>query len=585
MISFKSSIALIFFIALFFWSCKEDEELFIPNSSDPSPLNPIEVDVSGRVSKEDGSPLKGVTVIIEEKQVTTDRNGFFVMYNAHAIEERALLNISKNGYFSSGYLFSGNEEEISFFPVVLLPKNSQGVIDATSGGEVAIGNGSSLKFDNQTLVTESGELYEGKVEVYGNSFDPSDPSFDLKLPGSLRGLNRENEEIGLMPFSIVAFELASETGIELSISGLKVIELKFSVPDDIQQGAPNTLPLWKWEPDTGFWVETGSAKKTEGGYRANVTQPGFWSVQEPFRTLNLSGTMVNEMNAPIMRQKVRLRQERNGVNTTIGYGYTSSNGEFRMKGRRGVPMKIELLNFCGEVVQSVSIGATEGSIEISKIVMRENSTSQITNLNGQLIGCALQPLQNTYLNVLTDEGSFMMVPQLDGNFNWTYLGCSPSGEFNLEALSFGEESEISAAFILPNENIVQAGKLMICEEEVSFCSFEIDEQEFLLEELKGGFEDNHTVIYSSLDSVNTNYFYLKTPGISTGSFPVMESINGPLLALNSFTNIAETDVEVTFTSYGENEDEFVTGSVSGTFQEPNGTEHRVSGSFRFIRSW
>ena len=115
-------------IVLGFTSCKKE-------------VKTIEM-MSGVVTDIDGNPIENVIISSNGHSVNSDNNGLFTIENIEQVNERYVINFSKEGYFD--VVKSGDAGSVGLTQVVLLKKNIENVsqsstFTATKGTTVSVG--------------------------------------------------------------------------------------------------------------------------------------------------------------------------------------------------------------------------------------------------------------------------------------------------------------------------------------------------------------------------------------------------------------------------------------------------------------
>lgn len=141
--------------------------------------------VSGFVTDENGNPVTGAPVSLQNSSTTTDKYGYFQFQQLKVIRDAAVITIEKPGYFKAFKTFMATEGQGAFFRVQLMPKQLAGNFEAASGGSVALNNGLSVTIPAGSVIdAANGAAYSGKVQVSAFLINPLDPSVDRLLPGT-----------------------------------------------------------------------------------------------------------------------------------------------------------------------------------------------------------------------------------------------------------------------------------------------------------------------------------------------------------------------------------------------------------------
>jgi hypothetical protein len=145
--------------------------------------------------------------------------------------------------------------------IKLIRKDLSSSINSTSGGDVALLNGSKIFLPARGIIKSSGESYAGTVNVYASYIDPTLQDISETIPGSFMADNKEGKRVSLTSFGMLAVELESSTGETLQIAPGNTATLSIPIPPSIASSPPSSISLWYMNEQTGTWKEEGSAKR------------------------------------------------------------------------------------------------------------------------------------------------------------------------------------------------------------------------------------------------------------------------------------------------------------------------------------
>jgi len=243
-------------IALCF-SCRQDEYTIEPGEITPISNNPEtynEANLTGTVTDKEGLPLSDVQVTVENESAQTDENGVFKFLNISLLETGSIVKIKKEGYFDGFKFSSGQPGQNSYLQTTLIKKEIQ-EFSSESEAKITLEKGGEIEFSPNSIVDKNGEAYNGTVRISAHWYDPSSLELTEEMPGDLRGLNSENEEVQLITYGMMAVELTSSTGEELQLASEALATLKFPISDGSNVDDFETIPTWHLDEETGQWIE------------------------------------------------------------------------------------------------------------------------------------------------------------------------------------------------------------------------------------------------------------------------------------------------------------------------------------------
>ena len=101
----------------------------------------------------------------------------------------------------------------------------------------------------------------------------------------LLGQNTGGEANLLETFGMLTVELTGSNNEKLQITSDS--ELKFPIANEQLSTAPNTIPLWYFDEENGYWIEDGEATKVGNQYVGTVSHFTPWNVDIPLPNENI----------------------------------------------------------------------------------------------------------------------------------------------------------------------------------------------------------------------------------------------------------------------------------------------------------
>ncbi len=577
-VSFLLGILMTF--TLTFTSCREKNGDNPPQDEQQSDFSDnfgTEVNRSfmGRVMDTSHNPVSGANVMIGSDSTTTDDNGIFILEDVSVHEQFAYVEVEKSGFLKGSRTLVPTDA-MNQVTIMLLDENIVGTVQSGSNGEVNLPNGAKVAFDG-SFKDANGNAYSGSVTVMMQHLDPSDPEITLKMPGSLYAQNADNNERILETYGMLNVELRGSGGEILNIADGHTATIELPV-DPAQTNAPNTISLWHFDQEKGYWIEDGSADLIGGKYIGQVSHFSWWNCDAQFPTVNLCMTIEDSNGNPVYGVKVELWR----ANATYPrVGWSNGNGEICGLIPANETLTMEIIDPCGNPVSTSNIGPFSADTNLGVITIPALQTVTIT---GTLLDCNNNPVTDGY--VILESGSYvnqdyiyMSYTVTNGTFSFTTLACNSLGNFTLEGIDntgFQTTGVVSYTFTSPITNI---GNLIACNGTPEYITYQIDNDPAItfVTNIDGNYyAGNNTYSVGSVSSGQTNYIYIsvKAPAgtYNYGNDFSME-LNPGNLDYNQPVNITAT----VSTSPLANTGDYIDITFSGTYTDSSGNLRTING--------
>ncbi|MBX2874692.1 MAG: hypothetical protein KTR30_21395 [Saprospiraceae bacterium] len=399
-------------------SCKKDSIVTTTTEGQPpAPKITIESTIRGLVLDRQGFPLENATVHWGSQQTETNEDGIFTIDDLVNGEE-AVLKVSKDGYFDAFQTILPISETILKTKIQLTQRLVIATFDAGQGGQLQLPNGSGVSFAANAFTDDQGNAYNGQVNVYATYIDPTDPDLEEIMPGNLQALTTEGESRTLQSFGMINVELEGESGESLQISS--PAQLTMPVPMALLSQAPQSLPLWHFDENSGLWMEEGSADLVGNNYLGNVTHFTFWNCDVPYDLVELSGTFRADKFevAGLVRVRADALNRQGSMNL-------SSDGSFRGKVIKGTSLILELIDpNCDDVIYTADLGSLSDDLDLGIINLELND--EWVTLTGNLVNCDNNAITDGIAVIRIDNQAQLISPQPDGSLAGAFRSCNAS---------------------------------------------------------------------------------------------------------------------------------------------------------------
>jgi hypothetical protein len=419
----------------------DDTDLTIV-TPDPEVVSISTDGVFGMIVDEQGNGLDDVWIRMGDQETTTDSLGVFLFKDATLHSNGSFLTATKPGFFPGSRTFLPVEGKVSNVRITLLSRTLVGVLSSSDGGEVTTQDGASVKFQQDGFSTASGAPYDGDVRVFAKWLNPDDVDFYTQMPGDLQAIDSEGEGVILATFGMLAVELEDPAGNKIQLAEGKPAEIAIPLTAELQQAAPESIPLWYFDEGFERWVEEGSAVLDGDMYRGEVSHFTYWNCDLPGRKVDIHGQVVSESGQGLSGIHVLFTLD--GV---IGssHGLTMEDGYFVAPIPADEILNLEIESSCGDVVYSAVVGPFSGGEDLGQIVIPDEELMVIT---GSVTDCFGVPISTGYAHIkvysytpilLDPDGSFSaIIPycnQTTGEIivsDFIALQSSDAVEFNIE---------------------------------------------------------------------------------------------------------------------------------------------------------
>ncbi len=559
--------------------CQKDTVL-IDNQYIPIPEGElVSSKLIGQVVSQAGFAIFDATVKLGQSEATTNRDGVFSFASADLELNGQLLTIEKEGFYTSYKKIIPTKTQ-TFTKVALVTKsNPTGEFIASEGGIIAKPNGEKITFLPNSIRTDFNEDYEGTVTVYTHHFNPEEPYFHETMPGDLSAIDNSGNPVQLATYSMVLVELFGEDGEILNLKPGKTATMEFPIKGAAANNAPEIIPLWSLDENTGTWVEESQATKHGDSYIGEVAHFSFWNCDVPFPVVKLNGTLVHLNGNIISNQKISIETVNGGLARTA---FTNNEGKFSGGIPKDEPLIFSVLNFCEEEVFSQNIGPFSTDQDIT---FTTNHTDDFILISGSVKNCSGDPVDNGYAVIETNTSlKEIFLINSNGNFGNQTTFCQ-SADFkvygvDLENLKYSPEVSISNN----GQNTEDVGVLLACDELDTYISVSVNNvQGLLLDESAehGTFLENNNLEIAMQS--NDGFVFLTIPNPIVGlNNPSEITIEGSNLdkgcddnfypCIGNFT-IDLSKVETYLGGYIE-------GTANGNLSNGNGEIEPVTMEFR-----
>ncbi|WP_299683070.1 hypothetical protein [uncultured Dokdonia sp.] len=430
----KSILLLNVLLAIFLFSCEKDDfgnsipESEIINQQDDVSFQiasfgeTVTADFTGRIVNVLGDGIPQAQITIGASTSQTDDNGVFIMQDVTTFENIAFFKVRKEGYILGSRALIPAVNTINDVQITLLEKN---IVTTVQSGiaSVAVLGESNVSFTGD-FIDENNNPYTGEVEVSMHYLKPNERTTFEQMPGMLFAQDLSNEARSLETYGMLAVNLFSPSGDILNIAEDTPATIEFPV-DNTQIGiAPDTIPLWFFDENVGYWKEQGEAIKVGDKYIGEVTHFTWWNCDLPIRYIEVCITIQDENET---LGAVPIQIIRNETGQVIFDGLTNQDGSecglFPIN--EEVTLKVFGIDDCaGEQLYETQLGPYSADT-LAVITIPEGVINQ-TTLIGTVTNCDGALLENGLGVLMNDFGQIISIPFTieNGVLDYTFIYCS-----------------------------------------------------------------------------------------------------------------------------------------------------------------
>ncbi|MCF6308812.1 MAG: hypothetical protein L3J09_12795 [Flavobacteriaceae bacterium] len=386
----------------------------------------VVTDIIGRVSDQEGNYLENVEIKSGTQTLFTDSNGYFLLTDVEVNERFAYVKASKVGFIDGSRTIVPNKIGATQMSITLLEKNVIATLESGQQGVASLSNGSKVIFEG-AFSTASGNPYNGSVEVSMHYLAPNILSTYSEMPGNLIGRTGGDELRGLETYGMIAVSLFASDGSKLNLSENSFATIELPIDNSQLSVAPETIPLWYFDEELGYWREEGVATKIDGKYVGQVSHFSFWNCDDFLTTTTLCINVVDLNNNPVSNHTVSLI--RNATENNVGVGVTNESGQ--VCGEVPVDESLTLMSYyidCSgqNATYEQSIGPFTNSTTITIILsFADFETSVIT---GTVVNCDTEtPVEEGYVFFENAQGDYAY-PLDNGTFEFNATYCTQQNE-------------------------------------------------------------------------------------------------------------------------------------------------------------
>jgi hypothetical protein len=542
----------------------------------------------------DGQPVSDAVVSIvhqennlpvEKKYGMTDKRGILALHKVDMFSS-TYLTVTREGYFTGSRRFYTSAGKTQIIHITLLEEKYAGYFNSAEGGQFNVQSKVSITFPPYSIASENGQPYDGVVNVYAEPIAADDKDLSQKMPGSLEGINIYGQQGVLGSFGMAAVTLRSLSGERLQIMNGLTVEMKMKVPSSLLAVAPQTIAMWYFDENTGYWKEDGSAALIGSEYIAQLSHFTFWNCDAWFEIVKWGASFTYENGDPASMVEVCITIERLGLQKC---GYTDNVGFIQGAVAANENLLVEVKPpKCTAASFRKEYGPYSDSIVIGNIIVPEPNYHHST-LHGKGLQCSGKPITNGYvITRVHDYTRFDFLEIGTGAFNISFIDCDQS-DIHVFIYDLTSNKESHPVVLEYKENL-NAGTLVACEELNQFIKVSaaglVNNYYFLFP--RAFLDQTGETILLSGDSLTSYAFYAPIQVTEPGTYS-NESFYFSFVLENGH-RVTSSNATLNLTYFGGLHD-YISGTFTGNLFEEidpgqSGKEYPFNGEFNLlIQEW
>lgn len=358
-----SPVLLVCLLFLTISACKKEKSLEgPPPETEEPPAQIVTTSIQGRVLNGQRQPVQGANVAGGGTTAVTDVNGYFLLQNIRSSDDATVVSVEKAGFFKTWRTLMVREEKLQYIQLELLLKN-QNSINNNTGDVIPFPEG-TLTFPANSVVTAGGQPYGGPVTVRSIYTNPENSTIADQLPGDLRGINEQKKQVLLRAFSSIVFHLEDDGGTALFVDTAKPVTFRIMIPGTLLSSAPNEIPLWYFDGNTGLWQQQGMAKREGNDYAGTANKPGYWLCATTLPQITLTALVKDQEGNPVPNLRVTILTKQDFI---PAFAFTAADGIYYGKVPSGTPLILTVTDNCDNVLRQQEIGPFNTATSIDNV--------------------------------------------------------------------------------------------------------------------------------------------------------------------------------------------------------------------------
>jgi len=440
----------LFLISLALMQCSKEDQIRVETTTVTDNDN---VSFLIHVVNENGESLSGATLTnkLSGSTSVSDERGLALLENLSFPASGLPITIELDGWMKQVKILNGRSNSRTTLELEMYKFDRTSSIPTGSIGSISSGGFITLP---STLLRPDNSTYTGNVTVKTHYLNPTDTDFLADAPGNMSGIGADGQLYTLQSFGMYAIELYDELGNELKIPEGATAEVRFPLPDNYE-AAPEEVPLWSMDEETGRWIEEGFATRAGTFLVAEVSHFSWWNCDVPLQLENVCMSLVDELGTPLSNYDYLVTSADGSVYYFMGTA--DSEGNVCTNVPRGFPVAISVY-LGNNLSPGTEIGSFEETVDIGQVSI-DITVFQVT---GTVLDCEGAAQSNALVRYRLNGNEKFTLSDGEGIFNITLYD---GGGLVLQVFDYDEltkSEEINALIEAPQQHY-DLGSISLCE--------------------------------------------------------------------------------------------------------------------------
>ena len=562
-----------------FAACRKDGNDLVVEIEEASPEILVRNTLRGQVLDENGTPVLRADIAVRDNYTQTDNEGRFIIKNATVSSSGGLVTVEKDGYFLGSNYVNFAADGSSFSQITLMEKGQVQTIDSRQNSEISINGNAKIRTDAGTIVNASGDIYEGEVDISARWLDPSDKSVAAIMPGELTGVDSDGNQFALATYGMVVFEMQTPDGEELKVADGETVELEMPIPAELLDDAPEDIPLWFFDLEEEQWLLKGSCKKTGGSYICKVTSGGYWNCDIGLEAICLSGKIFNADTTFASFVRVEIEDL---TDNFFYWGWTDSMGVFCGSVPQAALLRLTIRDHCDNVLYTEDIGPFAEDFDLDPIFLSDIVNEYFFTISGSMSHCMTNDVPQGHIGVRI-PGKLSVFPLTGGGLSQAFgLKCTDFPEIEITGYSLDQMSATLPIIHMDSSDIDLGNDFRTCETVVDFFNLTVDTVDYFATPTQWFFKNNTTTDWLVMEAI-TPFGEMKIElrdytGLGVYQANAFFDSKNEILLNPNFPELtaASPNISIEIT---DDDGNLIMGTITGTAQDPIGTDFSIDGDF------
>ena len=404
--------ACIVLLTLITIGCQKDSTEFTP---DGNQSQFVTANIFGVVLDENDDPVENAEISYRGNQTISDKNGVYTLNGVNIDSDHNVLNISKDGYHLHSRTFRSKSDNTVQLRSEMIRLEFQQSFQSSAGGTLVV-EGASVEFVANSIVTESGDEYQGEVKVAMTYISDDTDKIATRLPGDLSTITKDDQIQSQEFYGAVSVVLQSPDGQKLQIKDGSTAILKISAPDGLN--ASNTNAGW-FDHSIGLWQEESAGTLVGGDVVVEVSHFTWWHIYKSIPHIIISGRVVDQNGTAITNKYIHVFNEDGYVVST---GILNADGTFGGLVPADMNLTFEIYDYSGgcdfpQWIYSDVIGPYSQDTQLGDITITLDGTTLCT-VTGTAVDCDGNSITDGFVRL---ANSYHQIT--DGSFNASIVVC------------------------------------------------------------------------------------------------------------------------------------------------------------------